>query len=422
MKKIFPLGLIVFFFISCTGPQPSREIIRLSDTANNASCVFLTSDEAGNPAVSWTEIDSGGGKHFYFSLWNVKEKKFADKINIPMPQNTSIHEEGMPKIAFKGNGAIIATFETSLPVPGTKWGKGDIEYSLSADKGKTWTKPTSVQASYPFEGSIGFSNTLRLDNGEIGIVWLGSNPRPVAGRPVMFAKTTSKGGFDKGVLVDSVACECCRIALSADGNGDIKLAFRNLLPGSVRDISIARSDDYGQTFTRPVSFSDDQWVIDGCPHAGPAVVSNNQKAFAAWYAGSSAHENAGIYYAELDKKDNTITKRMIASDGKFIQLCLMPGGERIVGYNETYRSGDSIYNKIVIGKINETGYFSKEVTLPRSHGFYPVVASAGNDHAVIAWKDEGRVFYRIVATSKITNKLAGADFKLPALKNIISRR
>lgn len=413
MKKLFLYNLIFGLFISCSSHQPASDISLLSGVNHDASCVFLTNDNLGNPVVSWAETDSAGAKYFYFSFWNSDQGRFDGRMNIPIPQNTSIHDEGMPKIAFKADGTMIATFETSIPVPGSKWGKGDIEYSTSSDRGKTWTKPASVQAEHPYEGSINYSGIVRLDDGELGMAWLGSNTGGVSGRPVLFAKTTPAGTFTKAILVDSAACECCRISLSTDQKGGVNVVFRDLLPGSIRDISIVRSEDNGATFSRTASFSKDHWVVEGCPDNGPAVTGNASGTYAAWYAGASGNKRGGLFYAVLDGNNSTTTKRLISSDGKFIQLCLMPDGTRIAGYNESYRENDSIYNRIVIGKIGNSGYFYKVVTQPGAQGFYPVVIGADNDRVIIAWKDNKRVFYRAVMVSEINTVLAENGFERP---------
>lgn len=414
MKKIFLFVAVLLAFASCNTQRSHDNIVLLSDESSTGSSVFLTKNEAGIPAVSWAETDSATGKHFYFALWDSISGRFGQKISIPILENAKLHEEGMPKIAFKGDGTIIATMETSLPpAEGQRFGKGDIKFVSSKDGGKTWTEPVSVQAGFPDPGSIGFSNVLRLDDGEIGIAWLGTGPASIEGRPVMFAKTTEEGGFTRGVIVDSVACQCCRIALSTNGDNQVQLAFRNLLPGQIRDISIARSENNGHTFARSVSFSDDQWVIEGCPHDGPALASNGDKTFATWYAGSSTHEGAGVYYAELDKDDNTLLKKQMAPTGKFIQLCLMPDGTRMMGYNESYKDGDSIYNKIVVAKTDGKGFFIKELTEPGARGFYPMVMPVSKNRVLVAWKDEGRVFYRAVNTADITEEMPGEYLNMP---------
>src|SRR5690606_18887607 len=114
-------------------------------------------------------------------------------------------------------------------------------------------------------------NIIRLDDGEVGAAWLGANPDGgKEGRPVKFAKTTKNGGFGDAVLIESFACQCCRTALSRNGSGQVSVVFRDLLPGSVRDISVSKSFDNGRTFSAAAPFSNDNWVIDGCPHNGPS--------------------------------------------------------------------------------------------------------------------------------------------------------
>ncbi|MCO6496868.1 MAG: exo-alpha-sialidase [Chitinophagaceae bacterium] len=413
MKKILPLFVIVFsVLISCTQSRVSSENILLSDAGNNASCVYLTNDPAGVPAVSWVEIDSSGTIRFFVALWNSENNSFGEKVNIPIPQNTILHDEAMPKVNFKGDGTLVATFEVIVPpVKGAKRGKGDILFALSTDNGKTWTEATSVNSGFPYEGSIGYSGVKRLTDGELGFVWLGTNPESDEGRPILFAKTTKDGGFTKPILIDTIACECCRVAITNDKAGELNIVFRDLLPGSIRDISIATSDNNGDTFNKPVTFSDDQWVIGGCPDNGPSVAANAQTTYTAWFAGSSSNQIAGIYYGELNKNHELLSKRLIAPAGKFTQICLMPDGTRIMGYNEAYRENDSAYYKVFISKINDDGYFKKEVTLPRSYGFFPVVVPAGNNLALIAWRDRGKVFYSAVSTEDISKAIPEISYK-----------
>src|SRR5690606_18828615 len=100
----------------------------LSDTQNKASCVFLTTDEKDHPAISWTETDRAGNKHFYFSYWNMESRTFAPPRAIPIEQHASIHEEGMPKIAIRGDGTVFATYETNVPSAKSRFGLSDIRY------------------------------------------------------------------------------------------------------------------------------------------------------------------------------------------------------------------------------------------------------------------------------------------------------
>src|SRR5690625_2965758 len=126
MKRFVTGGvmmLLFFIMISCNSYQKEQESkskanlpVALSAASGKASCVFLTADEKNNPAISWVEIDSSGKKHFYFARWKPSVHAFSSPHAIPIEQNAAMHEEGMPKIAFKGDGSLFAMYETSVPV------------------------------------------------------------------------------------------------------------------------------------------------------------------------------------------------------------------------------------------------------------------------------------------------------------------
>ncbi len=415
MKKLFILYIVSLPLLqSCSDSGNSKEQapIMLSNVGNKASCVFLTKDQKNNPVISWAEVDRAGNKHVYFANWDARSQKFTPGIAIPIEPNTSIHEEGMPKIAFKGDGTIVATYETSVPSEKSRFGLSDIQYVMSFDKGKTWTAHKSIQPRTTQTGSRSFGNMIRLDDGEIGVSWLDTDPDDTnSGRPVKFSKTQGNEGFGSAVVIEPTACQCCRTAISSDGRGNVSVAFRNLLSGSVRDISIGSSADNGRTFGKTVPFSNDHWVIDGCPHNGPSVASSDEKTYVTWFTGS---KQKGVFYAVLDKNNNMLLKRQLNPNGRFAQLCLMPDGTPIVAYNVSYRQGDSTRSKIIVNKINGNDFFEKEVTRPRIHASYPVVLAAGAQHVIIAWSENDKIFYTLMSTNAITDVAKG--IKSPFLR------
>lgn len=389
---------LVFLVVlqSCNNGENSNgtiqaPVVRLSDIQNKASCVFLTTDEEGRPVASWVETDSQGTKYFYFSYWDAVSRAFAPGRAIPIEQHASFHEEGMPKIAVRGDGALLATYETSVPSEKSRFGLSDIRYVMSFDRGETWTDPKSIQEVIPNSGSRSFSNLCRLDDGEIGIAWLDTDTTGVhRGRPVRFAKTGGGIGFEPSVLVDSAACECCRTAIGSDGNGHITIAFRDLHAGPIRDISISSSPDGGQTFAAATAFSGDNWQVDGCPHNGPSIVRGGGKTYITWFTGSA---KSGVFYAELDGENNVVAKRQLNQGGRFAQLCMMPDGVRVAVYDVPYREGDAMQSKIKVCRIDEKGFFEREIQLPDSHASHPVVQPLGNQDVIVAWTDNGKVFY-----------------------------
>jgi hypothetical protein len=58
--------------------------------------------------------------------------------------------------------------------------------------------------------------------------------------------------------------------LATGADGSIYLAFRNIYPGNLRDISFTVSRD-GRVFSSPVRVSEDHWALNGCPDDGPTM-------------------------------------------------------------------------------------------------------------------------------------------------------
>lgn len=404
MKRLF-LITTSLFLLSCNSNNNIKVSDRedapmlLSNASHTSSCVYLTKDEKENPLISWCEMDSTGKKYFYFANWDSASQKFGTAIPIPMQQTATIHDEGMPKIAVKGDGTIMAIYETNVPSEKSKYGFSDIQFVMSPDKGKTWTSPQSIQNKNDVS-SISYGGITRLDDGEIGLCWLGTNKGDqMNGRPVLFAKTNGNEGFGDAIVIDQFACECCRTALSSDGSGNVTIAYRDILPGSVRDISLCTSHDNGQTFGKTLPFSNDHWVINGCPDNGPSIVSDNKNTFVTWFTGGA---KKGVFYAALDKNNQMQVKKQLASDGRFIQLCLMPDGARLAAFNTSYQIKNTFYSKIVLTKINDKGYFEKEISLPGTHASLPVILSSGNQEVIVAWSDDGKIYYRPVNTESVT--------------------
>ena len=392
---------VLFFTYSCKN-QSTNSAIELSHVKKEASCVFLTNDAKGNPAISWVENDSNNTKYFYFATWDKQKNQFSAPISIPIEQNAAVHEEGMPKIVFKGDGTLLAVYETSTPVEGQRFGKGDIRFVQSKDLGKTWTSPESVFKVEP-RVSVSFGSITRLGNGEIGASCLGTNfDDKLGGRPVLFTKTDGQGNFLTPQILEKEACQCCRTAISSDENGNISIVYRDLRPGDIRDISLLSSQDFGNTFSKPEPFSDDKWEVSGCPHNGPSAIVRNGNTYVSWFSGGA---QTGVHYAKINAIGEMANKKDISGAGRFIQLTVLPNGTCIAAYDENYQSGDSMYGKITVVKIDETQMTQLEISPAKSQASHPVICYTPDNLAVIAWKDQGKIYYKEVNPQQIVESL-----------------
>lgn len=254
----------------------------------------LTTDAAGNPVLSWAEKEGEKEAAFYFAISTDQGQTFGPKIRVKAPAGLSVHAEGMPKIAVKADGTLVAVFEVPHPTAESRFA-GDLLYTMSSDKGQTWTEPKPVHQDVRPGTSHSYSDITRLPNGEIGVVFLDEKLPGQEGRPVVFAQTMKGKGFGTAVLVDNNACQCCRTNVFVDAKKQIHLTYRDLLPAAKkgepasRDMSTAVSTDGGKTFSKPQVVFADHWQVNACPHAGPVVAQVGNDILATWFSGK---ENA----------------------------------------------------------------------------------------------------------------------------------
>ena len=382
-------------------------------TVSNAQFVGavprLTTDAAGNPLLSWVEKTGEKGANFYFAVSTDNGQTFGEKIRVKAPENISIHAEGMPKIAVKADGTLLAVFEVPRPTPESRFA-GDLLYTMSADKGQTWTEPQPVHRDATPGKSHSFSDITRLPTGEIGVVWLDEKLPNREGRPVVFAQTTEGKGFGPAVLVDDNACQCCRTNVFVDAKKNIHLTYRDLLPATQkgelasRDISTAVSIDGGKTFSKPQVVFADHWQVNACPHAGPVVAQLGDDILMTWFSGK---ENAvGLRLAQLGS--NKLVSSVMSNRAKHPQVAAT-GGNLVWVWDEAISKDGSgemgsfvqrIGMRTVAGKeVGPTTYLTPETV----EATYPAVLAA--KHGVLVAYEQTKDKANAVIVVRLVNAL-----------------
>ncbi|GAB2517985.1 sialidase family protein [Spirosoma aerophilum] len=288
----------------------------------------LTTDASGKPLLSWVEKISEKESAFYFAV-AANGQTFGEKIRVKTPATISSHAEGMPKIAVKADGTIIAVFEVPNPTPESRFA-GDLLYTLSTNNGQTWTEPVPVHRHVKAGTSHSYADIARLPNGEIGAVWLDEKLPGQEGRPVVFAQTTKGKGFGPAVQVDDNACQCCRTNVFVDASKAIHLTYRDLLPSgkpdepAARDISTAVSTDGGKTFSKPQVVFADHWQVNACPHAGPVVAQLGNDILMTWFSGKE--DAVGLRLAQLGS--DKLAASVLSSRARHPQVAL--AGDQLI--------------------------------------------------------------------------------------------
>jgi peroxiredoxin len=318
-------------------------------TAVGAAPILAFSPD-GRRATAWVSAPDGGSDgRLYVSVADAAGT-FGPAVEVRDPLGPiEAHGEAPPKLAW----AVTPTREATLGalyvvgklVPGRRFPASSLRFVRSRDGGRTWSAPVTVtddstgaRALDRDFGSFNFHALHAAPDGTLHAAWLDGRH----GASAVYTTHSRDGGTTWAPNVRVVpatsgaaeACPCCRTAIAANGRGTVYLAWRAVLPAeapdaslaltgaragddhaahaghasssdragappparrTIRDIVVARSDDGGAHWGAPVRIATDDWVFDGCPHAGPSLaIDAEDRLHVAWWTGKP--EAAGVYY------------------------------------------------------------------------------------------------------------------------------
>lgn len=247
----------------------------------------------GTQAAAWVSAPGGGTDgSLYISVDDREPAVLKDSLG-PI----EAHGESPPKLAFAPDGTLSALYVVARVVPGKRFPEAALRFVRSTDGGRTWTPPTTVTDDSLF-ASHNFHALHASADGTLYVAWLDGR----MGKSAVFLTKSTDGGqhWEKNRrIAEGEACPCCRTAIASAPNGVVYLGWREVAKGNVRDIVVAKSVDGGQTFGTSARVHADDWVYDGCPHAGPSLqVDGAGRLHVAWWTGKEG--SAGVWYAQSD--------------------------------------------------------------------------------------------------------------------------
>lgn len=227
---------------------------------------------------------------------------FASPKNInEKAQKIGTSGDARPKIAIAHNGNIYLTWTQALPTPYS----GYIWFSRSIDGGKTFSPPSIVHQDCA-EITHRFDALSVSPSGRIYVAWVDKRDLIAAkktkqaydGAAIYYAFSEDAGAsFSAERKVADSSCECCRIAMLANEQGDAVMMWRHLFVGGVRDHAMAKISA-NETNPKIHRASFGNWKIDACPHHGPAIAKGGDWGYhLAWFDGG---DKAGLFYARMD--------------------------------------------------------------------------------------------------------------------------
>jgi hypothetical protein len=386
-RALFFLTIVATYISSCkTGdakPASSADNSTQVDSLPG-QCPYLAKDNKDNVVISWVRAKNDTSNIFCYSVSNDEGKTFNAAIEIPTSTNIEPHSENLPKIIYKPSGEIMALWGAANPNPKNKY-SGLVYYSKSFDDGKTWSAASPlVNDQNSFDQR--YYDVARLQNGEIGIIWLDNRKTTNKdGSALYFASTNGREGFTPGKLISQPCCQCCRTDLFVDTHGQVHVLYRGIIQDSIRDMVHIVSIDGGRNFSQPERISKDNWVLNACPHTGPSMTENKEGIHFAWFTGG---KNKGCFYnRSTDNGVSFSTPENISAMGSHPQMATQADGNLIITWDETLKTDTSINKRIGIEKRNQQGkYLSKKFITPDSGSSgYPVVTTLDGNKCLVAY-------------------------------------
>lgn len=388
-NKLVIILLFSFFIQSCLSTGNKKLTVT---TVNNetkidsaeGSCNYLTKDNNGNIVLSWIKkIDSTHQIYCYAVSIN-SGKSFGKEIEIRGSENVHPNGENMPKIVFKPSGEIIAAWPVSNPNPKNQY-SDLVYYSQSFDNGNTWSETKKLVNDTTSYDQRYFDMAL-LSNGEVAMIWLDNRKKiEHMGSALYFATTNGNQGFSNERIIAEPSCECCRTALLVDSKNNIHVVYRAIIQDSIRDMMHSVSTDNGNTFSTPVEISHDEWVINGCPHTGPAMCESADGLNFSWFTGGG---NPGVYYTRSNDNGQTFSPRKPISGSRSRHSQMTSIGKNIaIVWNESFVEGKQVFIRIGIDVSNEKGdsIFHQMITSENGSTSFPVIKSLNDRSALIAY-------------------------------------
>lgn len=380
---------LVLITVSCSRKQEIAERVATVFTQRNAVAPYFTSDATGKPVLCWTATDDSV---LYYAVYDRFSGSFGTPLAVPPSKGTTGHGESMNKVAFLGDGTVIAVFEMKHPTENNKYA-GSILYAQSFDNGANWTKAKFVHSDTLKDNSRSFFDVVMLPDGEVGAVWLDGRLRLGSeGSSLYFARTKGHEGFQRDQPIGHTVCQCCRTDISTDPRGNVHIIYRDIeatAEGSVRDFMHIISTDSGKTFSAPRAVSNDNWIVDGCPHTGASMAAGDERIEVVWF---TAGGRPGLYYASSSNGADFAPRRIISETARHPQMASM-GSTSVIVVEESRAPmsvaashGDHGMNS---GTPIVAIWHSADGTLVRTviddSGEYPVVTFADYQTVLIAY-------------------------------------
>lgn len=345
----------------------------------------------GTPYLSWTDTLNEHEHALRFSRWT--GQAWTQPETIARGRNWFVNWADFPSLAILPGGAMRAHWLTRAD-PASDYGYGIHVAQRDAGAPK-WREIHGVS----LDEKVDYAGFLSFVPGGRGAIYLA--PPPGAGahhaaaagghdenhrKTVRFVAFAGDGRVESDREVDASACSCCPTTMGVTRSG-LVAAYRDRLPGEIRDIAVIRYAD--GAWTQPHTLHADGWKINGCPTDGPSLAARDERVAVAWVTRAQARPRVQVAFSTNEGRTFSAPVRIDGGNPQGRPHLVEYGrGHYLITWLEKTTDGRV---EIRLRRISHEGRLSPPLiaaTAPpgRAAGF-PQVAVSG-EQILLAWRDE----------------------------------
>jgi hypothetical protein len=336
--------------------------------------------------LSWIDPEAGKEHALRFARW--ENGRWSAPETVARGGNWFANWADVPAMQALADGTMLAHWLTRPEGAGT-YGYG-IRFAQRSNHGQ-WreTAARNVDDLQDYAGFVSFAG------GAAAYLAPPAKRQPAAAhgghgdgedhiKTLRFARFDAEGKPAEDIELDGDVCSCCPTSTVRTAQG-VVVAYRDHLPGEIRDISVVRYA--GSQWSKPQRLHSDGWQINGCPTEGPALAARGIAVHAAWMtrAGGSSKlqlamsaDGGATFGAPVRADDgNALGRPALAADGR----------EAVLVWLEKTANGAEVRARRV-GPGSELGdsVAVAAVSALRSTGIPRVAVAGGN--VIVAWRDD----------------------------------
>ena len=303
-----------------------------------------------------------------------------------------------PGFAIGGDGEQFVTWSSANRTPGALFAS-DLRLARAAAEGARFQPPVQVNDD-GLAISHTFEHVVAGNNGEVYVAWLDGRNKDPSGAGIMFACSEDHGAtVSKNLVLDGMACPCCRPMLAQSPDGSLWVAWRKTFDGKVRDIVVARSTDRGRSFSPPTVVSRDGWVFDACPHRGPSIAFDSRgRLYIGWYT-EGKDEQPRLFISTSDDHGSTFSAPVALHSATTslpdnLHMAVHPAGRVVAVWEEV----TGVRKRVVMRVSGDRGQtFGPMQTLSSgAKAEHPTVAIHDSGKVALGWTEHAFPHNRII--------------------------